>query len=227
MRDAALWARIEACPLDAPGVELPFSGKLREEAGWSDADTRRVLAEYRRFLYLALMIKVPPAPPAPIDAAWRMHLTYTRAYWEAFVPEVLRRPFHREAAVVEDRAARRRFYRAATEAYRREFGEAPPRDIWVHPMRPNWSAVFATAGILGCLLTSGALALAGWILGVPVDGLVSTLPETIGAVSFLLCFALLIFSPLWGWIATRFQTRLRTSRTRRWMRFVIGVTAGR
>ena len=48
-------------------------------------------------------------PSETVDAAWHMHLTYTRAYWTGRCERTLGQPLNR---------------------YRKRFGEAPPKDTW-------------------------------------------------------------------------------------------------
>ncbi len=207
-----LWRNIEGYAFDDPKAERPFSARLAEEEGWSAEDTHRVIAEYRRFLYLAQIMDVPLAPPGPIDAVWRRHLLYTRDYWERFVPEVLKgRALHRAAATVADSDAQRAFHKALRPAYRHAFGEDPPRDIWVHPLRPDMGGLivlFMITGFFGAFLAFGL----GWavsrMLGMEFGGEIKTFPEKAATVIFVLCWALMFFSPLWAWIVTRWQNRL-------------------
>lgn len=49
----ALWRRIEAFRFDAPGIHLRFAARLAREQRWTGVQARRVLREYRRYLYLA------------------------------------------------------------------------------------------------------------------------------------------------------------------------------
>jgi hypothetical protein len=52
MKDALL-AELEAFEIDEP-VAFPFSARLARENGWSHDHSRRVIAEYKRFVWLAV-----------------------------------------------------------------------------------------------------------------------------------------------------------------------------
>ncbi|MEO1498644.1 MAG: hypothetical protein AAFV43_15985 [Planctomycetota bacterium] len=127
-----LWRRIEAFELDAPGASLTFTKRLARENGWSHHYARRVVAEYQRFVFLAMTAGHEVTPSDEVDQAWHLHLTYTRSYWDELCGRVLGQPLHHgptkggssEGARFEDQYAR------TFESYRRAFGEEPPADIW-------------------------------------------------------------------------------------------------
>ncbi|HYW09409.1 MAG TPA: hypothetical protein VE913_20780 [Longimicrobium sp.] len=132
---AALRDRLAAFRIDDPEAAFPFSARLARENGWSREHTHRVLAEYRRFLYLAMAAGHPVSPSSDVDEAWHLHLLYTRSYWEELVPEVLGKPLHHgptrggsaESAKFDD------WYSRTLASYEAAFGSAPPRDIWPAP----------------------------------------------------------------------------------------------
>ena len=55
IKDNQLWARLEALDLDAPGALFPFSARLARDNGWSRGYATRVIDEYKRFAYLAMI----------------------------------------------------------------------------------------------------------------------------------------------------------------------------
>src|SRR5262249_47420226 len=67
-----------------------------------------------------------------VDAAWHLHLTYTRSYWQRLCGGVLGRPLHHDPSRGgPDEAARHRhMYSRTLAAYREAFGQEPPADIW-------------------------------------------------------------------------------------------------
>ena len=131
MQDPSLWARLEAFSFDAPTGSKPYSRKLQEAEGWSRAHTRKVIEEYRRFLYLTQVSPAEATPSEPVDRAWHLHLTYTRSYWEDLCGSVLRQPLHHEPGKgEEDRRRYREQYVATRHLYRKEFGRTPPMAIW-------------------------------------------------------------------------------------------------
>jgi len=129
---ADLLARIETFDIDGGEVALPFAARLARENGWSRPYADRVIAEYKRFVFLAVTGTAPVCPSEDVDAAWHLHLTYTRSYWKRFCGEVLGRPLHHDptkggAAEGEKHLA---MYAATLAAYRTAFGHHAPADIW-------------------------------------------------------------------------------------------------
>ncbi|WP_139807172.1 hypothetical protein [Deinococcus hopiensis] len=57
-----------------------FEQRLAADERLSIPETQLLLREYRRFLVLAST--GPVSPSHRVDAAWHLHLTYTRDYWE-------------------------------------------------------------------------------------------------------------------------------------------------
>lgn len=176
MRNDELWTRLQAHAVDGPG-SAPFSVKLARAQGWSQAFTARVIEEYRRFLYLTQISPRQVTPSHIVDAAWHVHLTYTRDYWDVLCPHVIGAPVHHQPCAGEEEMPRYRLQFAATCAlYEAEFGAEPPADIWgTDPVpRRRFAASevggIRTQGIAACLLFAllclGVLDLIGGIEGV-------------------------------------------------------------
>lgn len=127
-----LQTRLQEWSLDPPGTRLLFAGKLARENGWSAGHGARVVAEYRRFLYLAVAAGHPVCPSDAVDQAWHQHLLDSRAYWQEFCPRVLGQPLHHSPSRGRDgeRARLGEAYRRTLESYAATFGELPPADIW-------------------------------------------------------------------------------------------------
>ncbi len=132
MKNPELHSRLQEFVFDLPGTELPLVARLARENGWTRRYADRVLAEYRRFVYLGATCGHPVTPSDEVDQAWHLHMLYTESYWERMCGEVLGFAFHHgptrggkaEGAKFND------WYVATLEAYRREFGSEPPADIW-------------------------------------------------------------------------------------------------
>jgi uncharacterized protein (TIGR04222 family) len=130
-----LCRRIEQFQLDSPEVALPFSARLARENNWPSAYAQRVISEYKRFTFLAVVAGHPVSPSEAVDQAWHLHLTYSENYWKVFCPEILGKPFHHhptkgggsEKHKFED------WYARTLESYEKFFGAPPPRDIWPAP----------------------------------------------------------------------------------------------
>jgi hypothetical protein len=130
-----LYAQLAQWHPDNPGSAFPYSKRLARENGWTPAHARRVIEEYKRFVFLALHAGHPVTPSDAVDQAWHLHLTYTQSYWEDLCENILRRRLHhtptrggrREGAKYADR------YGRTLQSYRDFFGEVPPADIWPAP----------------------------------------------------------------------------------------------
>lgn len=130
-----LWRRIQEFPIDEGPVELPFVRRLARENAWTDAHAERVVAEYRKFLLLAMAAGHPVSPSDAVDQAWHLHLTYSKSYWIRLCGEVLQRPLHHyptQGGESEQRKYRDAYARTL-ESYRRMFGSPPPDDLWPDP----------------------------------------------------------------------------------------------
>jgi uncharacterized protein (TIGR04222 family) len=129
---AELLRRIEGFDIDGRPATLPFAARLAREHGWPRRFADRVVAEYKRFAYLAATCGHPVTPSQAVDHCWHLHLTYTRSYWERFCREVLPGPLHHDPTA-GGRAERSRYhaqYERTLAAYRAAFGHPPPADIW-------------------------------------------------------------------------------------------------
>ncbi len=131
LSNPGLWDRLNSIELDDPDAAFPFSARLARDNGWDRAYAKRVLSEYLRFAYLAVVSDHEVTPSDEVDQAWHLHLTYTRHYWGPF-KHVLGTPLH-HGPTRGGAGERKRYggnYAATLESYRREFGAAPPSDIW-------------------------------------------------------------------------------------------------
>lgn len=140
---SALWQRIVAFEFDESGTTLTFAARLAREQRWSRSYTERVIAEYRRFLYLAAASGHPVSPSPDVDEAWHLHLTYTRSYWDRLCPKVLKRPLHHEPTRGgrDESAKFTDWYQRTKASYAAAFGHQPPTDIWPETsQRPNPAA---------------------------------------------------------------------------------------
>lgn len=149
LQDHPVWRALSSYSIGPQDAALPFQSRLARENGWSDAQARRVIDEYRKFVFLAVTGDDEVTPSDAVDQAWHLHLTYTRDYWERFCPHVLGKPLH-HGPTAGGAAERGRFFRQYANTLRRYeavFGPAPadlwpsaqqrlrvnPRACWVHP----------------------------------------------------------------------------------------------
>lgn len=127
-----LLSRIESFDIDGGCVGLPFAARLARDNGWSRTRADRVVGEYKRFVFLSVTSDTPVCPSEDVDAAWHLHLTYTRSYWQRFCGELLGRPLHHEPtkggpAEHEKHLA---MYARTLRRYREAFGSDAPADVW-------------------------------------------------------------------------------------------------
>ena len=131
MKDELL-LRLESFEIDEPGIAFPFSARLARENGWSRNFARRVVDEYKRFVWLAMRAGHPVTPSEEVDEAWHLHLCYTRSYWDRMCGGILGKPLHHgptEGGKTEDEKFAG-WYARTLESYRAHFGEEPPADVW-------------------------------------------------------------------------------------------------
>ncbi|QDT69845.1 hypothetical protein MalM25_27870 [Planctomycetes bacterium MalM25] len=130
--DQTLWSRLQDFDLDDPAASLTFTRRLARENGWDHAFARRVVEEYKRFVYLAMTAGHEVTPSDEVDQAWHLHLTYTRSYWDDLCGGVLGQPLHHgptkggqsEGVRFEDQ------YERTLASYRAAFCEEPPAEVW-------------------------------------------------------------------------------------------------
>jgi uncharacterized protein (TIGR04222 family) len=128
-----LLGRILEFNFDGPEpVAMPFVVRLARERGWSRSYTDRVIIEYKRYIFLAATSSGPVCPSEDVDAAWHMHLTYTRSYWKRICGEILGKPLHHEPTRggASEADKHHHMYERTLTAYRSAFGTEPPTDIW-------------------------------------------------------------------------------------------------
>ena len=131
-RQRELWARLCAFDLDEPGASLDFSRRLARENGWTHDFAKRIVEEYKRFLFLAMSAGHPVTPSDEVDQAWHLHLVYTRSYWNELCAEILCAPLHHgpTRGGAQEGAKFGQWYAQTRASYARFFGEEAPLDIW-------------------------------------------------------------------------------------------------
>lgn len=126
-----LWQRIRDFDLDGDALD-PFSVRLARENGWSVAKAQRVIGEYKRFCFLAVIAGHPVAPSDAVDQAWHLHLIFTRSYWEQWCPQVLGCSLHHGPSLggAQEHAKFDDWYARTLASYARIFEAEPPAEIW-------------------------------------------------------------------------------------------------
>jgi hypothetical protein len=130
-----LWQALRAFEFDDASSPLTFTKRLARENSWSLKHARRVVEEYRRFIYLTMRAGHPVTPSDEVDQAWHLHLVYTRSYWEDLCQKVLGKPLHHgptRGGQPED-AKYWLWYEKTRQSCHRLFEAEPPADIWPDP----------------------------------------------------------------------------------------------
>ncbi|MDJ0511514.1 MAG: DUF2207 domain-containing protein [Crocosphaera sp.] len=134
--NSQLYQRIQAFPLAQNDEPLSFSKRLAKENQWSLSYTERVIEEYKKFTFLAVVAGHTVSPSKAVDQVWHLHLTYTRSYWEEFCRHILQMSLHHEpsSGALADEVKFNGCYEQTLRSYQAFFGEIPPSDIWTKPI---------------------------------------------------------------------------------------------
>ena len=132
LKQTQLYQRLQEFSLDDPDAKFSFSKRLARENRWSLKYTQRVIEEYKKFAFLAVVADHPVSPSDPVDQVWHLHLTYTHSYWGEFCPNILQTPFHHlpSGGGASEKSKFDDWYTKTLASYHYFFGEAPPVDIW-------------------------------------------------------------------------------------------------
>ena len=135
--NSGLWQAIRNVPL--PDVVTPkdwfrssktetFQERLSSEHDLTEESARRLVEEYRRFLYLKAIDGGSLTPSERVDQAWHLHMETAGEGWAQFCDDVLKfRIDHRTGLSRKEAMAS---YSRLLQLYRREFNQEPPGDIW-------------------------------------------------------------------------------------------------
>jgi len=130
-RALPVWDALFHYTIGPSDAAYDFVARLAHENGWTPDHAARVVEEYKKFCFLAVVANHQVTPSDAVDQAWHLHLTYTRDYWERFCPQVLGRPLHHGPTAGGAAELHRFFeqYAQTLRSYERVFG-LPPADIW-------------------------------------------------------------------------------------------------
>lgn len=135
MKQPDLWRDLSNYEFDDRASAFPFSKRLARDCGWSHEFAQRVIDEYRRFVYLAVVAGHPVTPSDEVDQVWHLHLAYTRSYWHDLCREILGRELH-HGPTKGGQSEKQKFedwYSKTKHSYSLEFESNPPLDIWPPP----------------------------------------------------------------------------------------------
>lgn len=70
-----LYKKLKNWQIDEISSAFSFSKRLARDNGWTHAYARRVVEEYKKFVFLAICAGHPVTPSDQVDQAWHLHLT--------------------------------------------------------------------------------------------------------------------------------------------------------
>ena len=126
------WQDVQDFVVGIPGSKLSFAKRLARENGWKEDYAKRVIVEYKRFMFLCATHEEGMTPSDQIDQAWHLHLLYTTNYWDEFCATTLGKEISHNPTEggQEERDKFVKWYERTLEDYRLTFGKRPPADIW-------------------------------------------------------------------------------------------------
>jgi hypothetical protein len=128
-----LWEKISNFSLDNPEASFSFTDRLARENGWSIEFSKRVIDEYKKFIYMSIVSGKSLTPSDEVDQAWHLHLVYSYSYWVEMCENTLggfRLHHGPTKGGVTEKNRYDNQYSQTLEFYRNEFGGDAPRDIW-------------------------------------------------------------------------------------------------
>ena len=132
LTDYPVWTKLANYTVGPESASLNFVDRLARENRWTVPFAERVMDEYKRFCFLAIMAGHEVTPSDAVDQAWHLHLTYSRDYWGRFCPDVLETKLH-HGPTTGGKVEQVRYYdqyAATLKSYEEYFGEPSPPDIW-------------------------------------------------------------------------------------------------
>lgn len=159
LQNHALWNRLQEFSLDIPNVDFPFSKKLAKEENWSADFTKKVIEEYKKFVYLCCVLPNGASPSEIVDKVWHMHLIYTQNYWEEFCPDILKRKLHHHPSKggFTEKDKHQNWFSETLKHYKEIFNQDAPEDIWNMTIKKpqhkkSWLKGLRIAALIGLLL---------------------------------------------------------------------------
>lgn len=132
LKNTELWNKLQKFNLDDPTSEFSLSQRLSRENGWSTNYSKRVIEEYKKFLYLSVIERKSLTPSDEVDQAWHLHMLYTESYWNDLCNEILGMKFHHGPTKGGTKETEKYLdqYNKTLALYQVTFGKKAPEDIW-------------------------------------------------------------------------------------------------
>lgn len=132
IEEQQLWRKISEFTLDQEDSAFKFSQRLARENGWSNTFARKVIEEYKKFIFLCCITKTGVTPSDPVDQVWHLHLTFTKSYWNELCRNILGREIHHNPTKGGKAEGEKfnDFYSHTLQLYREKFDAEPPAEAW-------------------------------------------------------------------------------------------------
>lgn len=127
--------RTNCFQIDSGNEEFTFAQRLERENGWTPHCAERVIDEYKRFAFLAVVAGHSVTQSDQVDQVWHLHLTYTKSYWDRLCGQVLGKPLHHgpTRGGSDESTKFGHWYRKSFASYECLLEHEPPADIWPAP----------------------------------------------------------------------------------------------
>lgn len=132
MKNQELWSELLNFSIDDYNSSFTFTQRLARENGWSIDYATRVVHEYKKFIYMAMISSISLTPSDEVDQAWHLHMLYTESYWDELCAKVLGREIGHGPTKggSSERIKYNDQYNNTLDLYKVEFGNDAPKDIW-------------------------------------------------------------------------------------------------
>lgn len=127
-----VWEKITQFNFNDEDNDFKFVNRLARENNWSLDYAKKVIEEYKKFLFLCCITTTGVTPSDQVDQAWHLHLTYTKSYWIDLCKNTLEKEIHHNPTKGGTSEATKfdSFYSKTKEDYRKIFEAEPPLEIW-------------------------------------------------------------------------------------------------
>jgi hypothetical protein len=128
-----IWEKLSNFSLDNPEASFSFTERLARENGWAIDFSKRVVEEYKKFIYMSVVSGRSLTPSDEVDQAWHLHLVYSYSYWVEMCEKTLGGFRLHHGPTKGGKVEKKRYdnqYSETLKFYEEEFGYEPPKDIW-------------------------------------------------------------------------------------------------
>jgi hypothetical protein len=131
-KEKQLWDNISQFKFDDKQANFNFSDRLARENNWTISYSKKVIEEYKKFIFLCCTTKNGVTPSDQVDQAWHLHLTFTRSYWIDFCKNTLQKEIHHNPTKggINEAEKFNDYYTKTKESYIEVFKTEPPIEIW-------------------------------------------------------------------------------------------------